>query len=223
MQMSYAPLRTLQDVEELERVPLDQRVFSWNLNDWIAPRLRARSRQDRASATSPTAIPTASRSCSAIANCKRAPSRRPICSTRSACRPDDVVLYVLPTLPQLYVAMLGAVGRGHRLRRQLDAQAASSWPNSIRATSAKVIVDARADARLRDLGEPAGDPRRNFARRCAFSRCRGRAAQLDAGIRLRHARRTPARRPAAVRSARSSPTTSPPTCIPAAPPARPSW
>ena len=35
MQMSYAPLRTLQDVEELERVPLDQRVFSWDLNDWI--------------------------------------------------------------------------------------------------------------------------------------------------------------------------------------------
>ena len=36
MRMSYAPLRTLQDVEELERVPLEQRVFSWNLNDWIA-------------------------------------------------------------------------------------------------------------------------------------------------------------------------------------------
>ena len=36
MQMAYAPLRTLQDVEELERVPLDERIFSWNLNDWIA-------------------------------------------------------------------------------------------------------------------------------------------------------------------------------------------
>jgi fatty-acyl-CoA synthase len=36
MQMTYAPLRTLQDVEQLERVPLDTRVFSWNLNDWIA-------------------------------------------------------------------------------------------------------------------------------------------------------------------------------------------
>jgi fatty-acyl-CoA synthase len=35
MQMAYAPLRTLQDVEELERVPLDERIFSWNLNDWI--------------------------------------------------------------------------------------------------------------------------------------------------------------------------------------------
>ena len=35
-QPAYAPLRTLRDVEELERVPLDERVFSWNLNDWIA-------------------------------------------------------------------------------------------------------------------------------------------------------------------------------------------
>ena len=32
----YMPLRTLQDVEALERVPLDERIFSWNLNDWIA-------------------------------------------------------------------------------------------------------------------------------------------------------------------------------------------
>ena len=28
MQPNYAPLRTLQDIEELERVPLEQRVFS---------------------------------------------------------------------------------------------------------------------------------------------------------------------------------------------------
>jgi hypothetical protein len=36
MDINYAPLRTLRDVEELERVPLDQRIFSWNLNDWLA-------------------------------------------------------------------------------------------------------------------------------------------------------------------------------------------
>src|SRR5262245_31383152 len=35
MPIAYAPLRTLQDVEELERVPLGERVFSWDLNDWI--------------------------------------------------------------------------------------------------------------------------------------------------------------------------------------------
>ena len=36
MPIAYAPLRTLRDVEELERVPLDERIFSWDLNDWIA-------------------------------------------------------------------------------------------------------------------------------------------------------------------------------------------
>jgi hypothetical protein len=51
MQDDYAPLRTLRDVEELERVPLDQRNFSWNLNDWIAQGCKARSRQDRQKTT----------------------------------------------------------------------------------------------------------------------------------------------------------------------------
>src|SRR5262245_66086423 len=36
MPIAYAPLRTLQDVEELERVPLEERVFSWDLNHWLA-------------------------------------------------------------------------------------------------------------------------------------------------------------------------------------------
>jgi hypothetical protein len=36
MGWDYKPLRTLRDVEELERVPLEQRIFSWNLNDWIS-------------------------------------------------------------------------------------------------------------------------------------------------------------------------------------------
>src|SRR5436309_2676572 len=36
MGSTYTPLRTLQDVEALERVPLGERIFSWNLNDWIA-------------------------------------------------------------------------------------------------------------------------------------------------------------------------------------------
>ena len=32
---SFAPLRSLQDIEELERVPLEQRLLSWDANDWI--------------------------------------------------------------------------------------------------------------------------------------------------------------------------------------------
>ena len=36
MTETFTPLRNLRDVEALERVPLEQRIFSWNVNDWIA-------------------------------------------------------------------------------------------------------------------------------------------------------------------------------------------
>ena len=29
------PIRTLKDIEALERVPLEERVWSWDLNDWL--------------------------------------------------------------------------------------------------------------------------------------------------------------------------------------------
>ena len=54
--------------------------------------------------------------------------------------------------------MLGALARGDRLRRQLDAQAGAArraHPLDPRQGDRR----ARADARLRDLGERAGDPR----------------------------------------------------------------
>jgi hypothetical protein len=29
------PIRDLRDVEAIEQTPIEQRIFSWNLNDWI--------------------------------------------------------------------------------------------------------------------------------------------------------------------------------------------
>ena len=31
----FSPLRNLRDIEDLERVPLEQRLLSWDANDWI--------------------------------------------------------------------------------------------------------------------------------------------------------------------------------------------
>ena len=31
----FGPLRNLRDIEDLERVPLEQRLLSWDVNDWI--------------------------------------------------------------------------------------------------------------------------------------------------------------------------------------------
>ena len=32
---TYPPIRTIHDIEALERIPLEERVWSWDLNDWL--------------------------------------------------------------------------------------------------------------------------------------------------------------------------------------------
>ena len=138
MQMSYAPLRTLQDIEELERVPLDERVFSWDLNDWIArgcmldpDKIVIRYIADGNPDSEPTLLRYRELQSRAIQAANLFHSL--------GVSADDVVMYVLPTLPQLYVAMLGAVGAGiacgvnWMLKPELLAEL-------VRATRPKAIV-----------------------------------------------------------------------------------
>ena len=139
MQMTYAPLRTLRDVEELERVPLDERIFSWNLNDWIArgcaldpDKIAIRYIADGDPDSEPV-------SHHAIASCRsRAIQAANLfhslgvsAGRRGAVRAADAA-----------AALRRDAGRGrggHRLRRQLDAQAGAAG-RAVRATSAKVVV-----------------------------------------------------------------------------------
>ncbi len=187
MSETFTPLRNLRDIEELERVPLEQRIFSWNLNDWIARGCALDPRQDRASATSPTATPTAHAVTHHLSRAERRgrPGRQPVPLARR--RPDDAVLYRAADRAAALRRDAGRARGRHRLRRQLDAQAASSLGELIRSTGAKVDRRARADARLRDLGEPAGDPRRDSA---------WRAHPLGAGA----GRQLPIRNPTSTRS-----------------------
>jgi fatty-acyl-CoA synthase len=138
MQLAYAPLRTLRDVEELERVPLEERIFSWNLNDWIA----------RGCTLDPdkTAIRYLA---------DGDPDGAPVClrygelhsrATQAAnlfhslgVSPSDTVMLVLPTLPQLYVAMLGAVGAGIACGVNWMLEPVQLG-GLVRATRAKVLV-----------------------------------------------------------------------------------
>jgi fatty-acyl-CoA synthase len=127
MQMSYAPLRTLQDVEELERVPLDQRVFSWDLNDWIArgcmldpDKIAIRYIADGNPDAEPILLHYRELQSRAIQAANLFHSL--------GVSADDVVMYVLPTLPQ--DAQAGATGRT-RARDQAESH-----------------CDARADPRL---------------------------------------------------------------------------
>jgi fatty-acyl-CoA synthase len=138
MEIAYAPLRTLRDVEALERVPLEERVFSWNLNDWIA-RGCARDREkiairyiaDGDPESDPISIPYGELQ-------GRATQAANLFHSLGVSS-NDVVAFVLPTLPQLYVAMLGAVARGIAcgVNWMLKPEQLAKL---IRSTKAKVVV-----------------------------------------------------------------------------------
>jgi fatty-acyl-CoA synthase len=111
MPLDYAPLRTLQDVEALERVPLEERVFSWDLNDWLArgcaldpDKIAIRYIADG----DPESPPVLLRYRELQAHATQAANL----FHSLGVEPGDAVLIVLPTVPQLYVAMLGAVAAG---------------------------------------------------------------------------------------------------------------
>jgi fatty-acyl-CoA synthase len=111
MPTSYAPLRTLQDVEALECVPLEERIFSWSLNDWLArgcaldpDKIAIRYIADG----DPESAPVTLRYRELQSRARKAANL----FHSLGVEPGDAVLIVLPTLPQLYVAMLGAVAAG---------------------------------------------------------------------------------------------------------------
>ena len=138
MQSTYSPLRTLRDVEELERVPLEQRVFSWNLNDWIA----------RGCALDPDKI-----AIQYVADGN--PDRQPVAVTYRELRTrsnqaanlfhslgvsgGDAVLFLLPNVPELFVVMLGSLAAGIACSVNWMLKP-EQLGELIRSTKAKVIV-----------------------------------------------------------------------------------
>ncbi len=104
------PIRDLRDVEAIERVPIEQRIFSWNLNDWID---RGLSRDPEKIAL--TYLADGDPEGASVRLTYRELRAR---ATQVAnllhsfgLRPDDVVLLLLPTLPQLYTALIGVLAR----------------------------------------------------------------------------------------------------------------
>jgi fatty-acyl-CoA synthase len=132
------PMRTLRDVEEIERVPLDERIFSWNANDWI---VRGCDREPDKIAL--TYIADGSPESPQVRLSYRELKQR---ATQIAnllhsygLGSTDVVLFLLPTLPQLYTLTLGAMARA--------IPCGINWmlkppyvTELIRSTNAKVVV-----------------------------------------------------------------------------------
>jgi len=104
------PIRNVADIEAIEQVPLDARIFSWNLNDWIDRGLRRDPEKVALTYIAdgdPDSPPVQLTYGEIDARATQIANLLQSCGLQ----PDDVVLLVLPTLPQLYTALVGALRR----------------------------------------------------------------------------------------------------------------
>jgi fatty-acyl-CoA synthase len=138
MSADYTALRTLHDIEAFERVPLEQRIFSWNLNDWIA-RGCARDGAKIAIRYIADGDPESTAVEISYADLTARANQAANLFHALGVGGSDVVLFILPTLPQLFVTMLGAVaaGIGCGVNWMLKAEQLAEL---VRATKAKVVV-----------------------------------------------------------------------------------
>ena len=135
---AFAPLRSIADVEALERVPLETRIPSWDANDWI------RGGLDRAPDKVAIQYVADGRPDTApIAWTYRELKARTIATAnlfRSLGVGDqDAVLYLMPTIPSLYTVMLASLAAGVSccVNWMLEP---SHWLGLIKSSRAKVIV-----------------------------------------------------------------------------------
>ena len=131
-------LRDIRDIEELERVPLEQRLLSWDVNDWI--------RHGFDLAPDKVAIrfiadgdPESHADVVTYAQLKRRSMQAANLFHSLGVGPEDAIIYLLPTTPDLYTVMLGslAVGVSCCVNWMLEP---SHWVGLIRSSGAKVVV-----------------------------------------------------------------------------------
>src|SRR5215207_10378275 len=132
------PLRDLHDVGAIERVPLEKRIFSWNLNDWIDHGL---TREPDKIALTYVADGNPDGGAIRLTYGELQRQRTQIANLLHSVglRTDDVVLLLLPTVPQLYAALVGALGRTTLCCVNWMLKPAQ-LVELVRSTRAKVIV-----------------------------------------------------------------------------------
>jgi fatty-acyl-CoA synthase len=134
----FAPLRNLGDIEELERVPLEQRLLSWDANDWIrhgldlAPQKVAIRYIADGNPDSPAFNVT-------YGELKQRTVATANLFHSLGVGPDNAVLFLLPTIPALYTVMLGSLAAGVSCCTNWMLEP-SHWTGLIRASRAKVVV-----------------------------------------------------------------------------------
>ncbi|MCC6474501.1 MAG: acyl-CoA synthetase [Burkholderiales bacterium] len=111
LESDIPPVRTIRDIEAIERVPLEERVWSWNLNDWIArgwslapDKFALQYVEDGDPRREPVSI-------SYRELAKRSTQAANLFHFLGAGH-EDGILFLTPTLPQLYYALLGGLATG---------------------------------------------------------------------------------------------------------------
>ena len=111
MAPDFPPLRDLRDIEAIERTPLEERIDSWNANDWVRRGL-ARDPGKVALQYFTTADPASRPEEVTFAELRRRVIQAANLLHARGVRAEDAVIYLLPTLPQLYVALLAGLEAG---------------------------------------------------------------------------------------------------------------
>jgi fatty-acyl-CoA synthase len=134
----FSPLRNVHDIEQLERVPLEQRVLSWDLNDAIRRGLDLAPGK-----VAIRYIADGNPAGSAITITYEELKRRSIAAANLfhslGVGAGDAVLYLLPTTPHLYTIMLGSLAAGISccINWMLEPV---HWAALIKSSRAKVVV-----------------------------------------------------------------------------------
>jgi fatty-acyl-CoA synthase len=108
---TYPVIRTIRDIEALERIPLEQRVWSWDLNDWLR-----RGWAYNPDKVAINYVENGDVEAKPLQITYRELAKRSIQASNLfnslGVEKTDGVLFLMPTLPQLYYSLYGGIATG---------------------------------------------------------------------------------------------------------------
>ncbi|HLI22226.1 MAG TPA: acyl-CoA synthetase [Stellaceae bacterium] len=111
MTIDYPRIRDLADIAAIEKTPLEQQVFSWDVNEWVRRGLDLDPGKI-AIQYFETADPESEPQQILYADLKRQITQAANLFHALGVRKDDAVIALMPSLPELYVTLLGGMATG---------------------------------------------------------------------------------------------------------------
>ena len=142
---TFPPVRNLADIEALECVPLHERIDDWNANVWVRRGL-ALDPTKVALQYFVTADPAAAPEEVTYATLARQAVQAANLFYKSGVRPTDGVIYLLPTMPELYVTLLAGLEAGIVCGLNCDIHKSSFLPVPLRLCHCTPLLARRDNA-----------------------------------------------------------------------------